>query len=179
MKRAIITSLILIALLPAFIPKHACASFCVELLLKRISFVVNPPFNPSGRVDNCVACVSAFLKTIKDKGMLHIADRIESEYGYTGRERRFSLATALSYVKGVLNRELSSKPVPFMDPDAPSGYYVVFCGRKPYNLKHVIIGRVFPDGTRVLYDPQVHMWFSWKRMVRMYGGGFPYLVKDL
>jgi hypothetical protein len=48
------------------------------------------PWNPSGRDDNCTACVAAVIHNSMEGYFKHSADELERLFGYVGRERQLA-----------------------------------------------------------------------------------------
>lgn len=128
--------------------------------------------NASGRTDNCVAGVCAAIRNRMARTHRWTADLIESRFGYTGASREFVEADALAYVERATGLTASPKPVPFMASSAPARHYVIILRRG-----HIVYGRVLPNGTRYIYDPQIGRRLSWAQMVSKWGPGRPFLLQ--
>lgn len=128
--------------------------------------------NTSGRLDNCTACTTAkVLNGVEGlvDGEGWTANAVEAKFGYTGRERNFSLGKSVSYIENATNT--TAKPAAFMDSGAEAGHYVVFPRVAGQPVQHVIYGQVLEDGTRYLFDAQIGKTMNWSEMVKTYSGG--------
>lgn len=143
--------------------------------------LINPPINGVSRMDNCIACTGAILTNKLERrafsdGIVD-AHTIERLYGYTGKERALNINQALTYLERVTGVPMSTRQMPFMDPNVPAGDYAIFWGRRP-NYVHVTYGQVLPNGDRYIFDGQLGgRKRTWEEMVQRYGGGHARLVE--
>lgn len=128
--------------------------------------------NPASRMDNCSACTAAhILNQLADMtgDCAFTAEQVERHHGYTGKQRKFSLAASLSYIERATGT--TTEEAGFMDDPGVAGHYVVFPRVHGEQCTHVMYGEVRADGSRYLYDPQIGRTMTWVEMVQGYTCG--------
>jgi RHS repeat-associated protein len=129
--------------------------------------------NPSARMDNCIACVSADIANrLEVYGKNVTADEIERLIAGVSRERSIQLEEALSIIEKAT--QTTARKQPMLAPNAPVGYYAIFMGHDTIKLNHVIMGVVLPNGQKIFYDPQNGKIYDpaihWPGLAVPYGG---------
>ena len=100
------------------------------------------PYNPTGKIDNCVACTTAFIKNGFGNRMIDTADTIERKFGITTSERHLSVNEAKQYIQRVTNSTASANSVVLFGPNAPKGFYALFLWNKTDQWFHVVTARI-------------------------------------
>lgn len=136
------------------------------------------PWNPSGRKDNCTACVATVIHNSLKGYFEHSADELERLFGYAGRERRFSPEKSLRYIEQATGLKASAKPVAMIGGRAPVGHYAVFTRFQDGTYSHVVYGRVSPTGRVTIFDPQTMRHMSYEQMQKENGSmARPFLLE--
>lgn len=127
--------------------------------------------NPASRMDNCSACTAAHIlnQSTYTEDCAITAEAVERLHGYTGKQRKFTVAASLAYIERATG--MTAKSAAFMDVPGATGHYVVFPHTKGEAYTHVMYGEVCTDGSRYLYDPQIGLKMTWSEMVLIYTGG--------
>jgi len=134
-------------------------------------------WNPSGRRDNCTACVTAVIHNSMKGYFEHSADDIERVFRYAGRERRFTLEASLRYIEEATGLKASRQGVPVLAPNAPVGHYAIFTRWDGRQYHHVVYGRVTPTGRVVVFDPQSMERMSYQDLLKRHGKARPHLLE--
>lgn len=112
--------------------------------------------NPTDRLDNCTACVSANIAN-KLEGRafddLMTAQQVEAKWGNTGAAMGLSEAQSLAYVERATGTV--GVKAPMLAPNAPIGHYSVFGTSIESGRGHIMYGQVLPNGRTYFYDPQI------------------------
>ena len=91
------------------------------------------------------------------------ANQIESQFGYTGKERLFSLQKYLGYIEDATG--VKGSQAAFMDPLANVGHYAVYPRVAGDGFGYVTSGEVLLNGNRHLYDDQIGKTMTWDEMI--------------
>ncbi len=136
-------------------------------------------WNPSGRKDNCTACVAAVIRNSIDGYFNHSADEMERLFGHAGRERRFRPEDSLRYIEKATGLRASRAGVAILEPTAPVGHYAIFTRWNGATYEHVVYGRVTPTGRVVVFDPQNMKRMTYQEMLKEYGRrAKPHLLEE-
>lgn len=125
-------------------------------------------FNPKNGIENCAACVSAFIRTMKERELItavEIERRMGSKLGRGGT--MLPPSQSLSYIQNASGVRLATKRVEFGGAFADTlaaGDYVLLA------QEHVMIGRVLKGGERLIFDVQNQAFIKdWASVVKRYG----------
>jgi hypothetical protein len=95
------------------------------------------------------------------------ANGVERLFGYTGKEREFSVKDSLNYIEDATG--LKGSAMPFNE--GAVGHYAIFPRKAGEGYGHVMYGEVLEDGSRYLYDAQIGKTMSWLEMLETYQAG--------
>lgn len=135
------------------------------------------PWSPSGRDDNCTACVASVIRNSMEGFFAYSADDMEKLFGYTGRERAFTPEAALRYIERATGLRASRAGVAILEPRAPVGHYAILTNWFDGGYHHVVYGRVTPTGRVVVFDPQSLEHMSYQELLKCYGKARPHLLE--
>lgn len=129
---------------------------------------LNPIEPGTGRLrdDNCVACVSALLRTkFGRKGInttYETAHDVEKMFGSTSAANSLNWKRAKNYVQEATGAKIESSPTRFGGRSTEPGHYVVLLKDNVSQEQHLIYGRALNDGKVLLFDPQSGLRYNYK-----------------
>ena len=135
------------------------------------------PWNPSNRNDNCTACVSAVIYDSMEGYFKYTADDMERIFGYTGRERGFTVEDSLEYIEKATGLQATSNAVTMMGKEALVGHYAIFTRWSGGGYQHVLYGRVTATGKAIVFDPQSLEHMTYQQMMQRYGKARPHRLE--
>jgi hypothetical protein len=135
------------------------------------------PWNPSGRADNCTACVASVIRNSLEGMFKYSADDMERLFEFAGRQREFSVQDSLSYIERHTGLAATSKPVSMLGERAPIGHYAIMTSWDGTHYTHVVYGRVTPTGKVIVFDPQLNKRMTYAEMLERGGRAAPYLLE--
>lgn len=110
-------------------------------------------WNPSGKDQNCIACVGSYM-TDKEGMLFMTADDIERSIASVDPSRGIQLQEAVRIIRAAAQAEKRPQPLsPFLE-GSPAGDYALFLGPDRNALKHVIYAERFENGSYRMFDPQ-------------------------